>query len=216
MDLVEVLARQLWRYIGRTLPVEELESFAREGLLSAARSFDPTRHVPFRCWATLRIRGSMLDGLRRLGAMPRSRWRRLRAFEDADDVQLALLEESAGKPPPTTREAADAQLSTYLATMATAIAVGLSVRPRGEEDDDPTTTPEENVADAELVTCVRGAISRLPDPERTLVESHYFGENTIDEAARSLGLSKSWGSRLHARAMEAIVRDLRRARITND
>jgi RNA polymerase sigma factor for flagellar operon FliA len=47
-----------------------------------------------------------------------------------------------------------------------------------------------------------------------LVERHYFGGATLDEAARALGLSKSWGSRLHARAIEQMARELKRARVT--
>jgi DNA-directed RNA polymerase specialized sigma subunit len=42
------------------------------------------------------------------------------------------------------------------------------------------------------------------------VERHYFGDETLDQAAASLGLSKSWGSRLHARAIETIARELKR------
>jgi len=60
------------------------------------------------------------------------------------------------------------------------------------------------------VARAKAAIERLAETERKLVELHYFGDQTIDEAAASLGLSKSWGSRLHARAIEALARELRR------
>ena len=53
-------------------------------------------------------------------------------------------------------------------------------------------------------------MAALPDSERTLVERHYFAGETLEQAAASIGLSKSWGSRLHARAIEAIARELRR------
>jgi DNA-directed RNA polymerase specialized sigma subunit len=43
-----------------------------------------------------------------------------------------------------------------------------------------------------------------------LIERHYFADETLEQAAASLGLSKSWGSRLHAHAIEAITRELRR------
>jgi len=50
----------------------------------------------------------------------------------------------------------------------------------------------------------------LPASERTLIERHYFGDETLEQAAASVGLSKSWGSRLHARAIDAIAKELRR------
>jgi RNA polymerase sigma factor for flagellar operon FliA len=70
-------------------------------------------------------------------------------------------------------------------------------------------TPEELATTAELVARVRAIVQRLPDAERTLIERHYFGDETLDQAAASLGLSKSWGSRLHARAIERIAKEMR-------
>ncbi len=66
------------------------------------------------------------------------------------------------------------------------------------------------MARAELVGRVKEVVRRLPEAERTLIERHYFGEETLDQAAASMGLSKSWGSRLHARAIERIAREMRK------
>jgi len=70
-------------------------------------------------------------------------------------------------------------------------------------------SPEELASKAELAAQVKAIVLGLPDAERTLIERHYFADETIDQAAASLGLSKSWGSRLHARAIERIARELR-------
>jgi RNA polymerase sigma factor for flagellar operon FliA len=61
-----------------------------------------------------------------------------------------------------------------------------------------------------MIDRIRAIVARLPDAERTLVERHYFADETLDQAAAALGLSKSWGSRLHARAIDAIARELRK------
>jgi RNA polymerase sigma factor for flagellar operon FliA len=87
-------------------------------------------------------------------------------------------------------------------------AVGSMESHEGDLDErDPS--PEELASKAELVERVRAIVLRLPDAERTLIERHYFADETLDQAAASLGLSKSWGSRLHARAIERIARELR-------
>lgn len=212
LELVDIVAVQLARRIGRSpVTLDDLRSFGREGLLTAARSFDASRGVPFRRWANLRVRGAMIDGVRQWGELPRRVYRELRAMEAADHVLESYAEEDAADPAHTP-EAADARLTAYLAGMATAIAVGTVAPATREEalDEGRQATPESLVGELELVTKLRAIVASLPDRERTLVERHYFGGETLDAAAMSLGLSKSWGSRLHARAIESIGRQLRK------
>jgi RNA polymerase sigma factor for flagellar operon FliA len=208
-DLVELNARQLARRLSRAVTFEDLRSFGHEGLLLAARTFDPSKGVPFRRWANLRIKGAMIDGLRRWGSLPRRLYRELQAMEAGDRVLEAYDEEDAANPA-TTPEAADARLTAYLAGIATAIAVGtLTAAPRENFDAEGNEiTPEDRFAQAEMLAHVKEIVAQLPVQERTLVERHYFAGETLDDAAASLGLSKSWGSRLHARAIEAIARKL--------
>ena len=56
------------------------------------------------------------------------------------------------------------------------------------------------------------ALSLLPPRQRAIVERHYFGGERFDEIAESLGVSKSWASRLHAQAMAALAERLRNHR----
>jgi RNA polymerase sigma factor for flagellar operon FliA len=194
-----------------SVTLDDLRSFGREGLLQAARTFDPSRGVPFRRWANLRIRGAIIDGVRQWGSLPRRIYRELRAIEAADRVQETYDEEDAANPAQSAH-AADARVSSYLAGIATALALGSIASPRdGLEVASPEETPEELAMSAELIERVKAVLPLLPQAERALVERHYFGDQTIDQAAASLGLSKSWGSRLHARAIESIARHLRRA-----
>jgi RNA polymerase sigma factor for flagellar operon FliA len=216
LDLVDLIARQLARRVSRSVTLDDLRSFGREGLLQAARSFDSSRGVPFRRWANVRVRGAMMDGLRQWGALPRRLYRELRALEAADRVLEAYDEEDAASPATTltTPEAADSRLTAYLAGMATAMAVGTLAAGRAETSADGEghePSPEDLLGEAELLARVKEIVGTLPEQERTLVERHYFGGDTLDDAAASLGLSKSWGSRLHARAIETIGRLLRQS-----
>src|SRR5579884_432036 len=65
LPLVEVHARSVARREGPGCTLDDLRAFGREGLLDAARSFNDSRGVPFDRWASLRIRNSMIDGVRR-------------------------------------------------------------------------------------------------------------------------------------------------------
>jgi RNA polymerase sigma factor for flagellar operon FliA len=212
LDLVDLAARQLARRVAKTATLDDLKSFGREGLLKAARTFDPSRGVPFRRWANVRIKGAMMDGVRRWGRLPRRVYRELQGVEAGDHLLGAYDEEDAANPA-ATPDVADARLSSYLAGLATAIAVGtMMAAPRESVDaEGRDVTPEDLVGEAELLARVKAIVATLPTQERSLVERHYFGGETLDDAAAALGLSKSWGSRLHARAIEAIGNELRKS-----
>lgn len=199
---MEIIALQVGRRMNPSVTVDDLRSFGREGLLQAARTYDPARGVPFRRWANVRVRGAMIDGVRQWGTLPRQAYRELKALE-AGDALIEQYDEDDAARPAQSAEDADSRLSSFLAGMATAIAVGSM-----GGADTPEATPEELLGDAEMLERVRMAVEKLPDQERHMVERHYFQGERLDQAAAALGLSKSWGSRLHARAIELITQAL--------
>ena len=211
LDLVDMIGRQMRRQFGPYASFEDLVSQGREALLAAARSFDPERGVPFRKWANLRVRGAMIDSMRQSGSLPRRVYRKLRALQDADHVHEAAAEETAAAGPGTA-EAADAKLSDQLSSAAMAMAIGFLARRSSdalEHAEDDGASPEDATARAEILAQLRAAIAERPDAERHLLERHYFDDVNFDEAARELGLSKSWASRLHARAIEGLTKTMR-------
>jgi len=80
-------------------------------------------------------------------------------------------------------------------------------------DQCESATPEQEMWNAQVRGAVRASVARLPQRERQLLERLYFDDETLHVAGERLGLSKSWASRLHARAVAAIGRDLRRRRV---
>jgi RNA polymerase sigma factor for flagellar operon FliA len=216
MPLVDLLAHQVRREIG-VVQIDDLRSAGHEALLQAARSFDPSLGVPFRRWVNVRVRGAMLDSIRSQGGIPRRIYNRLRALEAGDRMSEAAAEEDAQGPPSSATEA-DARLSSYLAGIVTAMALGLLAQPvSGPDGDDALSnedSPDEAVAREQMMARVREAIALQPEAERHLLTRHYFDGLQFDDAAKELGLSKSWASRLHARAIEGVARELKRKRIT--
>ena len=211
IELVEMISRQLGRQLGRQIDGEDLRSAGREGLLQASRSFDEAQGVPFRRWANVRIRGAMLDFVRRQSGLPRRVYKRVRALAAAERIH----EVSAEERPSAAAEAADLQLDEQLAKSATAMALGfLSMRSLDSVDvKDDVESPEEHAARAEMLAVLKREIAKQPDAERTLLERHYFDDMTFEDAAREIGLSKSWASRLHARAIENLGKSLRKMRV---
>ena len=215
LDLVEIVARQVRRSLGAGVELDDLVSYGREGLLDAARRFDASRGVPFRAYANFRVRGAVVDGVRAAARLPRRVHERLRALESARQVSEGAAEDAlGGGPPPGTAADAERALTAHLAAMATAMAVGLVAEPaRGEEGElttiDAGDNPEDAVGRAELLDRVQSAIATLPDAEAELVRRHYIEGERFDHVAADLGLSKSWASRLHTRAIARLTKRLR-------
>jgi RNA polymerase sigma factor for flagellar operon FliA len=215
LGLVEIVARQVRRTAGPGVELDDLVSYGREGLLDAARRFDASRGVPFRAYANFRVRGAVIDGVRASARLPRRVHERLRALDAAQRVSEGAAEDRLGAPPPPgTRADAERALDTHLAAMATAMAVGLLAQSAiGEEGEltsiDTRASPEEAVSEAELFAEVRRAIETLPAQEAELVRRHYLLGERFDLVAADLGLSKSWASRLHTRAVGRLAKRLR-------
>jgi len=217
LGLVDTIARQVGRAVGSSVELEELRSFGREGLLDAARRYDASRGVPFRAYANYRVRGAIFDGLRKLSRLPRRTHERLNGLAAAAAVSEGALEDVATTSSPAAGAAhADAALADHLAALATAMAVGL-VAPTGHTDEGERTPieqaedPEAAFAHAELLALVSTAIADLPHEEAELVRRHYLEGERFDVVATDLGLSKSWASRLHTRAMGRLAKRLKNA-----
>ncbi|MCB9590067.1 MAG: sigma-70 family RNA polymerase sigma factor [Polyangiaceae bacterium] len=212
LDLCEIIAR----HVGRGVPnaaLDELLSFAREGLLDAARRYDPERGVPFRAFASYRVRGSVIDGLRSLAHLPRRVHERLRALEAAGRVSEGVVEDlQGGAPPGSARADAERALNDHLANMATAMATGIvSQTVPGEDGPDHLSLDapaDEQLERAQLLQLIQEGIAELPEQERELVQRHYFEGERFDHVAAELGLSKSWASRLHTRAIGRLTKRL--------
>ncbi len=215
LDLVEMVARQVARAIGNAVEVADLVSYGQEGLLDAARRYDPERGVPFRAYANYRVRGAVVDGVRTMARLPRRAHQRLCGLEAAMRMSEGAAEDAyAPVPPGADARRAEQALIDHLAGMATAMAIGLVATPaHGEEGDlvglSPDDDPEQALARSELFELVQKAIEELPHEERELVRRHYLGGERFDVVAQELGLSKSWASRLHTRAMTRLGKRLR-------
>jgi RNA polymerase sigma factor FliA len=214
LELVEIVARQTLRAMGSVVELDDLRSFGREGLLDAARKFDSERGVPFRAYANFRVRGAIIDGIRSMAQLPRRAYQRLNGLSASLKVSEGAADDTFGSAATPTRAQADQALGEHLAAMTAAIAVGL-IAPAaiGEEGErvqvSPAENPEEAVAHAQLLSLVGSAIDALPAEEAQLVRRHYLEGERFDHVAQSLGLSKSWASRLHTRAMQRLAKRLR-------
>ncbi len=214
LELVEVVARQVAKGLRQRVDLEELASYGQEGLLMAARRFDPSFEVSFRTYASYRVRGAMLDGVRKNSALPRRLHEKLRMMDAANRYSEDCAEEGTAPPPGETKADAQRLLDEHLARMATAMAMGMVGKAGVGEEGEVTgvstdPSPEDALEHEQLRALLREQIETLPDDEQELVRRHYFEGERFDLVAKDLGLSKSWASRLHTRAIGRLTKRMR-------
>jgi RNA polymerase sigma factor for flagellar operon FliA len=215
LALVDAIAGKVARSLNRRVEVDELKSWGQEGLLEASRRFDPAHGVPFRAYASYRVRGAMIDGVRKDSALPRRVHEKLRMMDAADRYAEDSAAELLSAPPPgETRKDAARLLDDHLARMATAMAAGLVGKAAVGEDGQLTAvdtgrSPEDSLEFEQLRALLHEQVEALPAEEAELVRRHYFDGERFDHVARDLGLSKSWASRLHTRAIGRLTKRLR-------
>lgn len=212
--VAEEVARRVSRRLGRAVDLEDLRGLAKLALLEVLRDYDPSR-AEFRAYATRRLTWALYDEVRRQ-THARSAAARVMAvmaserYVEAFDPEAPAPGEAEAAPG---REDWQARFAALLDGHAAALVIGLVKRSSGAaRPEAEALSPEEEAARSELAAQVRGCVSALPERERALVERHYFEGEPFDRIAQDLGISKSWASRLHERAISQLARDLRAKR----
>ena len=203
MALARSVASKTLRSLG--LPghlYDDAVSFANEGLASAANRYDPSRGIAFSTFAYYRIRGAVFDGLRQMGAIRRRSRAKLAAEQGAD---LILEQRAAAVESTATLEDAISELAETMAQVAVT-----DVLASGDKDVEtlPGQDPdaEEMAETAELSEVMRLALERVPEKDREILELLYFQGLSVTEAGKKLGVTRSWVSRMHAKAVERLRR----------
>lgn len=204
---VRTLATRVRRDIGTDLDLDELVSYGMTGLVEAGNRFDPTRRVAFTTFSYYRIRGAIFDGLRQLGWLNRGQYAR---FQAATNDLMQNLSDRPDPPSAPHSEAdpqkAAADLASAVDQIATIFITSLD-DVRTPEQADPLAANAAEAAERRSVhRTVRQAVEQLPPRERELLQLYYFKDLTLEAAGKKLGLSKSWTSRLHARAIENLTK----------
>lgn len=212
-DLVKRIAFRLHSRLPDSVQVEDLVQAGMIGLLEAHERFDPESGASFSTFAGIRIRGAMLDEIRRGDWAPRSLHRKSRAVADA---QRRL--EARNRRAPTEAEIAaemDMSLSDYRKTVGDVSSANLyslddvdPTRPTQEvaaaDDSRPSITVERN----SLNEAVAAASAKLPERERMLMSMYYEQDLNLREIAQTLGVSESRACQLHGRAVSRVRAEL--------
>jgi RNA polymerase sigma factor for flagellar operon FliA len=185
------------------------------GLIDAVDRFEPRRGWRFSTYATLRIRGHIVDSLRAMDVLPRGARKRVKGIERAVSRLRAELRRE-----PREEEVAAAvnlDLKSYRAALVDANCAVFSIDAAFDDDSDDAgprlqdllsdhdaTDPEEAVEEADLQQHLTRALQQLPARLQVLLSLYYYEGLTMKEIGRVLDLSESRVSQLHASAVECL------------
>jgi RNA polymerase sigma factor for flagellar operon FliA len=212
LPFVEALARRLAASMPHSIDIGDLVQDGVLGLIDAARRFDEGRGIKFETFAERRVRGAMIDALRR-DAWPRGVRRVRRELEAAREA----LRRELGYEPSMTDLAARVgcdekrlgrtivRINTIESTSPLAAGdhldeTSLPAALVPSEPDAPDTAYEKT----EVQERIRAAMASLPPRERRLIGLYYFGEITMKQIGAELGVNESRVSQLHARAIQRL------------
>jgi RNA polymerase sigma factor for flagellar operon FliA len=205
--LVKRIAYHLMGRLPSSVQVEDLIQAGMVGLLEAARQYDHAQGASFETYAGIRIRGAMLDELRRYDWTPRSVHRKARDVAEA----MRAIEARTG------RDARDAEVAEYLGlalseyhqvlqdtvscrmfSLDELLEAGDTVL---DECADSAAPPVEALAQSGFAKALADAIAGLPERERLVISLYYEEELNLREIGEVLGVSESRVCQLQSQAM---------------
>jgi RNA polymerase sigma factor for flagellar operon FliA len=201
------MARRIALKMARRCPTwvarEDLVAAGLLGLTEAARRYDDTRAEPFIPFAEQRIRGAVLDELRRGDLLPR----RVRQTARKIAAVIRKLENAGDKPTDhAVAEAMGVSVEVYRTDLAHLVHVDVESID-GEKPMmlvDVATAPDELASHRETLAKVKGALSLLEERDATLLSLYYVEELTFQQIATSLGITPSRACQLLWRAIERL------------
>lgn len=200
--VIERTARRLVARTGAHDAYDDLWSAGAMGLLDAAGRFSEERHVRFESFVEHRIRGAMLDELRRLDHLPR----RLRADVGRIARSRAALTRKLGRAPREDEIASDLDISVESVSELEAIASPPLPLEADLLRQSVEAGPDEATARNEIRAKLTNAVSQLPERLQTLLSLYYVEDLSYREIADLLGVSQPRICQLHGEALQQLRR----------
>ena len=207
--LVKVVAGRLSMYLGYNVEYEDLVSYGIFGLIDAIDKFDMQKDVKFETYASLRIRGAILDQIRKMDWIPRT----VRQKQKKIDEAIRNIEMRTGKNATDEQVAGELGLEQEELTewqSRLKITNVISLNEFLEQGQEPVmdargnshfSQPEDVVSESELKQVLEEALEVLTEKEKKVMLLYYYEDLTLKEISKVLEVSESRVSQLHTKAL---------------
>lgn len=210
--LVDILVGRMVTQVPSFMNKDDMKSAGMMGLLDAANKFDESKNIKFKTFAEYRIRGAILDEMRKLDWFSRS----LRDKQNRIGKTIADLELKLGRDPEDHEVAKAMELSVaeYQLLLGEVSHLGcvslnetLDHSQEGRSfldsltDDRPDTSPGARIEGEQLTRKIADILEQLSEKERLVIALYYYEELSQKEIAEVLELSEGRVSQLHSQAL---------------
>lgn len=208
--LVKLVAGRLSMYLGYNVEYDDLVGYGVFGLIDAIDKYDNMKSVKFETYASLRIRGAILDQIRKMDWIPRT----IRQKQKKIDAAMKEIESSKGRAA-TDEEIAkslgitDDEYLSWQSQMKITGVVSLdefmetgSEVPSAQSSQHRFDGPEEVIEKRELKEALGQALELLTEKEKKVILLYYYEDLTLKEISNVLEVSESRISQLHTRALQ--------------
>ena len=207
--LVKIVAGRLSMYLGYNVEYDDLVGYGIFGLIDAIDKFDVNKDVKFETYASLRIRGSILDQIRKMDWIPRT----VRQKQKKIDEAIRKIETATGRTATDEEIAEELQVSgDELLNWQSQLKVTnmVSLNEYVEQGMEPVMDargnshfiqPEDSVAQEELKKVLEQSLEVLTEKERKVITLYYYEDLTLKEISNILEVSESRISQLHTKAL---------------
>ncbi len=208
--LVKVVAGRLSMYLGYTVEYDDLVGYGTFGLIDAIDKFDCLKGVKFETYASLRIRGAILDQIRKMDWIPRT----LRQKQKKIEMACQKLEAMHGRPGTEEEIACELEISVEelvnwqnqtkidnLISLDEYLEQGSEAKVEGNASSH-FEQPEKVIEREELKTLLAETLESLTENEKKVILFYYYEELTLKEISKILEVSESRISQLHTKALQ--------------
>lgn len=208
--LVKLVAGRLSMYLGYNVEYDDLVSYGIFGLIDAIDKFDSMKAVKFETYASLRIRGAILDQIRKMDWIPRT----IRQKQKRIDAAIKEIETTMGRAATDEEIAASLGISeddymdwqsqmkiTGVVSLNEFMESGSEV-PADQSNQHRFEGPEEVIEREELKQTLAKALELLTEKEKKVILLYYYEDLTLKEISNVLEVSESRISQLHTRALQ--------------
>lgn len=208
--LVKIVAGRLGMYLGYTVEYDDLVGYGIFGLIDAIDKFELSKGVKFETYASLRIRGAIIDQIRKMDWIPRT----IRQKQKKIETAMQELERELGRTPNSeelaeylevTVEEVEQMISQ--ANLSSLISLDEYLEQGSDVHTEPSgrqrfDQPEQVVDRQETKRILAEAIDKLTEKEQKVIALYYFEELTLKEISNVLEVSESRVSQLHTKALK--------------
>ncbi|MCM3717134.1 FliA/WhiG family RNA polymerase sigma factor [Fictibacillus phosphorivorans] len=220
LPLVNYHVQRISVGLPKSVNKDELRSLGMLGLYDALKKFEPERDLKFDTYASFRIRGAILDGLRREDWLPRSLREKTKKVEAAiEKLEQENLRSVSAKEVAEELSLSENDVTTVMSESFMANILSIDEENKESEsrekvsytiEDKKAITPENRLLQEELHGELALVIKELSEKEQLVVSLFYYEELTLTEIGQILGLSTSRISQIHSKALFRIRQVLQR------